>query len=79
MSPWWRVLGLILRPWRPLAEDSEDREDTVLRLSLEAGDTRPLEPGDLMDSDGLILMSEAGCRRSRVILMVTTYWHWHWI
>ena len=47
----------------------------MLRLSLEAGDTRPLEPGDLMDSDGVILMSEAGCRRSRVILMVTTYWH----
>ena len=46
----------------------------MLRLSLEAGDTRPLEPGDL-DSDGVNPMSEAGCRRSRVILMVTTYWH----
>ena len=46
----------------------------MLRLSLEAGDTRPLEPGHL-DSGGVILMSEAGCRRSRVILMVTTYWH----
>ena len=63
MSPWRRGLGLILRSWRPLAEDSEDSkesEDTVVRLSLEAGDTRPLQPGHLMDSGGVILMSEAG-------------------